>query len=735
MLNLLTQDLITSESPDGSVFRTSLPGIYREIMAGNVQTFPKLRHHQTHAWHALLVQLAVAALTAGRGATTTLQPPPEYPQDEQEWAARLRALAPGWPGDEPWHLITPEPDRPAFLQPPVNDPVRARDYKTTLTSPEEIDVLIASKNHHPKQRTAQDAAPEDWLFALVTLQTMQGYSGAGNYGIARMNAGLSSRPAFSLAPSPPSQGGHIRRDISVLLEHYGEFAAKYGRENLSGNPLLWLLPWDGRKDEPLPPERLHPLFIEVCRRIRLRAAGPERLEAVRAPSKSPRIDNTEMKGRTGDPWTPADLSRDGLPLTLGPGGFTCQRIVEYLTSPDWEKPFLLLPSKRELESGANLILTARGTVRGQGKTEGHYEKNIPIRSKAAAAIGAGDPGLFGKISQERIEEAATAQRILSHALHTFLSGDGMESQTQDHRNKVQPWLNRLERVIEQSFFHRLQEEFEALEPDRPERRRAWLQEDVIANARRLLRQATEQLPSPGLQRDERAVAAESLFEGRLRGEKGVPQAFSQDRQRTTPEDQTPGRPAPAAPANPNPPTPAPAEYRRNDWGDLAARYCYRLLQPDITLGRIAQLRRMDPGRPPPDIFWELLAENNLLNRSPEAEDKWIIVLQGIALTTGKNPDTGRSEPAHNGNTPPGKALYLSGISRNGLNQILNAQDETLHSLLSHALRRAARKGVKLNWRLLARLIFSQGYDEAEAAGHRRNITRDYHRAKRIESGA
>jgi CRISPR system Cascade subunit CasA len=45
------------------------------------------------------------------------------------------------------------------------------------------------------------ATPEHWFYALLTLQTMQGFLGAGNYGISRMNGGFASRPSVGLAPS------------------------------------------------------------------------------------------------------------------------------------------------------------------------------------------------------------------------------------------------------------------------------------------------------------------------------------------------------------------------------------------------------------------------------------------------------------------------------------------------------------------------------------------------------
>lgn len=708
MLNLLTEPIIRYEQPDGECVKASLPQIYAALMKGQAQSFPSLRHHQFHAWHAFLVQLGIMALRLA-GHTTP-------PKDPGIWQNAIRSLTPGWNKNEPWHLVNDDITEPAFMQPPVDSPARQADYKTTITTPDELDILITSKNHHPKQRVATQAAPDDWIFALITLQTMQGYSGAGNYGIARMNGGLANRPCFSLAPANPSPGDHVRRDITVLLNRYDEFESQFGNPSGSIN-LLWTLPWDGYKSEALNPARLAPLFIEVCRRVRLATAGPnQKLYGLRASSKSARIDGTTLKGRTGDPWTPFDRTRDGLPLTLGPGGFTYHRVTQYLTSENWRRPFLLQPSETETQTGQNMLLVARGIVRGQGKTEGYYERIIPIGSKTAEALGNNETAELGAIAQQRIENAATVQRIFSHALHTFLAQAETANGVPEHRKIANHWAAKLDRLIDATFFRQLQEEYEAPEAQRPAGRRAWLQDDVIRPARALLRQATEHLPCTAARRQEAYVSAELLFEGRLRSQaEGIPQAFE-----TTPQE----------PTNMTAKRPDTQNWQ-NDWGNLAAQYCYRVIQPDVGPGGLAQLRRMEPGKPEPAIFWQLLAEKNLLGYSPDTDAKWAAILHGIALTTKRNAATGRDEPAHDGNIPPGKALYLSGLSQDGLNRLITASEGTLRTLLSRTLRRAKGKGITLNWHLLAQFILSDGYDAEAASRHRRNIARDYHRAKHI----
>ena len=161
--------------------------------------------------------------------------------------------------------------KPAFMQPPASSTEREKDYKNAVSTPDALDMLVTSKNHDLKAEVAEQAHTDDWIFALVTLQTMEGFGGAGNYGISRMNGGLGNRPALSLAPIVGGPGAHVRRDIRALLEFRPEILDKHQHYPESGGvTLLWTLPWDGAATETRAVSILDPLYIEVCRRVRLR---------------------------------------------------------------------------------------------------------------------------------------------------------------------------------------------------------------------------------------------------------------------------------------------------------------------------------------------------------------------------------------------------------------------------------------------------------------------------------
>ena len=271
-----------------------------------------------------------------------------------------------------------------------------------------------------------------------------------------------------------------------------------------------------------------PLYIEVCRRVRLRTDEDGQLYAIRTSSKAARIEGKDAKGRTGDPWTPHNPNRDGLPLTLAGGGFNYKSMKEYLIN--WQRPELLKPTRTEERSEDTMRLVARGMVRGQGKTEGYFERAIPIRSRTRRAMlrptGRDSMEDLGNLAEKRIERIGAVQRILSHAIQVFAARGDSENLSPEHRRLAAPWLNRLDEIIDDRFFDDLQDEFEAGDDAGRERvHNDWLRDFVVPHARNILSDATDSLPCPAIHRYRARENATGLFEGRLRGNSGLPFLF------------------------------------------------------------------------------------------------------------------------------------------------------------------------------------------------------------------
>lgn len=507
MPNILTDLVIRVNYNNGTTDKLTLSQVYGSLMANDITEFPALRPHQRHALHAFLVQLGVIAMHKA-GLT-------EPPENAGEWECIIRALTQDdYPDDEPWHLFVEDITKPAFMQPPASSAEREEDYKSIITTPDELDMLVTAKNHDLKASVGAQSDVDDWIFALITLQTMDGNPGR-NPGIARMNGAYGNRPAFSLAPTK-GIGAHVKRDITLLLDHRSALIRKYPMTD-NGIGLLWTHEWDGTKVEALNLNKLDPLFIEICRLIRLR--NDNGIYATKATAKYTRIEAKAMKGVVGDPWTPVN-NKDNKSLTLPVGGFRYDRIAEYLE--DWDHPALLKQTREEGRSPNDMSLVARAMVRGQGKSEGYYERIITLRPNTTKAFGMPETTQeLGRIAKRRIEDVKKVQRILRHAVSVFAAGGG-NSISDEHRARANPWANRLDEVVDATFFEDLQDEFEADASERQAIRDKWLLNDeqndgVINHARRILHDAVDSLPCNEIRRYKARTRAEGVFEGRMRG--------------------------------------------------------------------------------------------------------------------------------------------------------------------------------------------------------------------------
>ena len=253
-----------------------------------------------------------------------------------------------------------------------------------MVTPDDLDILVTAKNHDVKQTVATGGAIDDWIFALIDLQTMAGFLGAGNYGIARMNGGFSARPCLGLAPAAGGLGAHLVHDLhqmlagrATLLENYPDYFTPE-----QGLALTWLEPWDGKNSLDL--RNLDPHFIEICRRLRLRVEGGE-IVGWTASSKAARIAAKDAHGDLGDFWTPVN-TQDGKALSLSSVGFRYDRLAELILRED---TFRHPPAMRvDTTQPGRWRVVARGVAGGQGKTAGYHERtDIAFDHRTAAVLG------------------------------------------------------------------------------------------------------------------------------------------------------------------------------------------------------------------------------------------------------------------------------------------------------------------------------------------------------------
>lgn len=450
MSNLLTQPFFTVR-PSGAL---TLPGVLAAMARDEVEGFPALRSHQAMFWHMFLTQLGGLALQ-GAGRT-------DIPEGEEDWRGLLRGLTARFPDDEPWRLVVEDLTKPAFLQPAATP---GPELKNVAVTPDALDLLITSRNHDLKQKVAWAGTPQDWVFALVSLQTGEGYGGAGNQGVARMNGGSSSRPMLTLAPltgglaraQTPRPGLWFRRDIRILLETRTAQAV-LDFPNCGGLGLVWCAPWP--EGAQLQTRELDPWFIEICRRVRLMRNG-DRIFAVKGTSQKTRIDAKMFKGNLGDPWAPIHKV-ESKSFTLGDeGDFTYDKLRELLFSGDWELPLLARPASFETPQ-TPLTIVAQALARRKSKTGGFKSRCVPLSGKIARALYAPDQRKsLHELARNLADEISDFDKALSYALALAAVGGAREKITRDSYLPARTARDHFARFADTIFFEHLWKRYEA----------------------------------------------------------------------------------------------------------------------------------------------------------------------------------------------------------------------------------------------------------------------------------
>ncbi|MCS6900706.1 MAG: type I-E CRISPR-associated protein Cse1/CasA [Myxococcales bacterium] len=466
---------------------TTLPGILAALSRGEPLEFPGLRAHQQHPWHAFLCQLG--ALASHHHLAH------EFPGEEAPWRDALLQLTDSQ--QEPWCLVVHALDRPAFLQPPVPEGLLDEKRFSEISTPDELDILVTSKNHDVKIAPSRAPTLEQWIFALVALQTFQGYSGGGNQGIARMNGGYGSRPHVGYL-SDFGAGARFLRDAKLWLRTRPNLLQKYGYDE-NGIGLLWQEPWDGNQSLPL--DRLDPFFLEICRRVRFALHG-KRLLAYRALAQVTRIDAKQNKGNTGDLWTPLK-QKDQEALSVQERGFHYTLTSRLLFGEDFLPP----PAQEDLPSTAPLFWLGQVLSRQQGLTAGYHERIVPIPLKIRSIFQNRDAwSKLGQQAKDRVQMAGDARlKLLGMSLRVLLQGGPDKVDNEDRR--TDRWLDAFDLEVDHIFFEHLWSAT-SLKPE--EAKQTWRQ-TLVDLAWKLLQQATHEAPIPLVRRYRAIARAEQTF--------------------------------------------------------------------------------------------------------------------------------------------------------------------------------------------------------------------------------
>jgi CRISPR system Cascade subunit CasA len=495
--------------------KLSLPELLAAYSADRVDHLVSLRPYQQATFHSFMVSLAFMAMElAGEVADG-----PGPSADAAQWRMLLRGLTADYPGDEPWHLLVDDVTKPAFMQCPC-DVTEEAQYTGLSRSPQELDVLVASKSHDVKPGKLGGFGFEHlelWVYALVSLHGDAAYMGAGNYGSMRKNGGYATRPHFRLA-FDRGVGAEFSRDVRTLLERRAmltEEAAKagVGAGVLSARSrLLWLDKWSANSPA-LQLKDAHPMCLEVARRVRLVVDGGV-VVARTAASKAARVATEATLGVVGDPWVP--LVRDAKgdkaynPQTQT-GGFGYRRLAPVLFDREaFTLPLLARPSKSEMSKSGTMVARALG--RAQGGTDGYLSREVYF-PPAAMRRTVDEAAQLALRSQSFIQAASDMQgKVLRSALIQFVDGsDAPDWKSPDTARSVRPWEVAFDAAVDEVFFEDLLDSVAGARGD-DEAMLDWSRR-LRALALQVFDRAVDSLPT----RDRSRAFARARAQGFLRG--------------------------------------------------------------------------------------------------------------------------------------------------------------------------------------------------------------------------
>ncbi len=503
--SLVDDALFSCTDTTGRRFSASLPEILARLCKAEISSFDALQLHQKQAWHCFLVQLGAIALT--RSNETFNPSDAEFPSDANTWRRMLLSLTDG--ETAPWCIVVDNPAKPAFMQPPVPEgSLEDANYKLDIETPDDLDMLITAKNHDIKARRLKNAELEHWIYALVTLQTQQGFLGVGNYGIARMNGGFGNRPQVGRTPHL-DWCSRFTHDLQVLLRSREELVSEF-QYDPEGITMLWIEPWDGAKDSSIHYQQCDPYFIEICRRIRFKTDGNQVIQCWRSNTKATRLElPDELLGVTGDPWTPVEKSKNKA-FSLGGSGWNYETVRNVLFSNDYKNPAALDVESTDIKS----FFVATALVRGQGETEGYHHRVIPLPRKVMSLMAEPDrKQQLAARSEDYARFAADVQRrVLYPAVRALLTAGTGNENAKIESNKIQKVTNRFKDSVDQVFFQQLWDDVTLPEE---QAYKNW-QETLYTIAGKLKEQAIKSYPVPSIRRYKAVSRADAVFEGSAR---------------------------------------------------------------------------------------------------------------------------------------------------------------------------------------------------------------------------
>lgn len=405
-ISLLENKVIPVTTQEGVRKVLNLPEVMEALGSGEIRSFDQLKSYQVFDVELFFAHLGVVAIDICGGSSITFS--------SDEWKSMLLKLGP----DSSWRLIGDNVNEPAFMQPGIDEDrfLKKRKAKADwVNNPDEIGKLVLSKNHTVKNTSLNRPNAWHWIAALIELQTNTSYNGIGNYGTPRMNSGYSSRLKAS-AYVDMSASGKWKKDVAEILGLLPQIYQDYPHFIKQKNPIsiLWSNFWDG--ESQVPTTKLHPLYIDCNRLIRLFKTDEGSVHALTLSTKGTHVPTLDLKGNFGDPWAPRQIKSKGKDAgkttSLSVTKVTQEIATNILTGSGGiiKSPLQDLP-KDSGNQDAYLVIDV--LPRDNDRTYGFTRKTIPIPSGSRSAFNNSDAAIkIDELSDAMMRLSKEAERIV-----------------------------------------------------------------------------------------------------------------------------------------------------------------------------------------------------------------------------------------------------------------------------------------------------------------------------------
>ena len=463
--NLLDDDIIPVFLKDQTQADLSLPAALAALSQDLVDSFRDVKRHQLPSVEFLVSHLGVLGVDLGNeGAEIEAAP--------ETWKRRLLALAPA----SAWNIWNPDPSVAAFMQPGISAKLFEKAVKRRMKyaksgngagfSPDEIGLQITSKNHTVKFSSMAAPTVWNWVVALVEAQTMSGYDGKSLYGIPRMNQGLSTR--FKVGTyTDLSVSGKWKADVRRILDSLPEIYREHPHFSAHGKQIgaLWTVYWG--EDDQVGTQDLHPLYVDVSRRIRLCAEDDGRIFVVMTGTSSTRVPDLDLKGAFGDPWAPlvdANYKLDGKKAaaaaltSLSPTNISLRLLARILVGNEGVQQSRMQRLTSD-DHGKKAYFCLDAFLRGQGETNGSHHVTIPVPAPAAFRLGKREGrDELGAISTKMLSLAEAAEQTLRAGVFRYVQAAADKVNFRDDKQSVALFSKvsgRLTLSVSNEFFQHL----------------------------------------------------------------------------------------------------------------------------------------------------------------------------------------------------------------------------------------------------------------------------------------